>query len=101
MSDALTNQPHFQDDCAGAKEPAMDALREQQPEAATVRRAQRSEPERVHQNPAAQFAELQDVDGIQRRVSSRFAWATAERGTKAMCQGDYHIRWTKRRVADQ
>jgi hypothetical protein len=32
---------------------------------------------RVNGNPAAQFAELQDTEGIQRRVQPRFAWATA------------------------
>src|SRR5258708_2692109 len=46
MSDPLNDQPHFQDDCAAAKEPAMDGFREQQPEAAGVGRAQRSERER-------------------------------------------------------
>jgi hypothetical protein len=44
MSDSLNDEPHFQDDRAAAQEPA--AQREQQPDAAGVGRAQRSEPER-------------------------------------------------------
>src|SRR5207344_693360 len=39
-------QPRFQDESAAAEGPAMDARREQQPDAAGVGRAQRSEPER-------------------------------------------------------
>jgi hypothetical protein len=46
MSDSLNDEPHFQDDRAAAQEPAAAAQREQQPDAAGVGRAQRSEPER-------------------------------------------------------
>src|SRR5208283_4832122 len=52
MSDSLNDQPHFQDDRAAAQElaaaqkPDAAAQREQQPDAAGVGRAQRSEPER-------------------------------------------------------
>jgi len=46
MSDFLNDQPHFQDDGAAAREPATGAHGEQQPDAAGVGRAQRSEPER-------------------------------------------------------
>ena len=46
MSVPLNEQPHFQDDCAAAKESTMFGSTEQQPEAAGVGRAPRSEPER-------------------------------------------------------
>jgi transposase InsO family protein len=46
MLDSLKDQPHFQDDGAAAKELATGAHGEQQPDAAGVGRAQRSEPER-------------------------------------------------------
>jgi transposase InsO family protein len=46
MSDLLNDRPHSEDDRAAAKEPAIGAHGEQQPDAAGVGRAQRSEPER-------------------------------------------------------
>src|SRR6516165_4737153 len=46
MSVPVNEQPHFQDDCTVAKESTMFGSTEQQPEAAGVGRAPRSEPER-------------------------------------------------------
>jgi transposase len=46
MSDSLNDQPHLQDDRAAAQGPDAAAPQEQQPDAAGVGRAQRSEPER-------------------------------------------------------
>src|SRR5271169_4842295 len=46
MSDLLNEQPHFQDDRAAQADATIGAHGEQQPDAAGVGRAQRSEPER-------------------------------------------------------
>src|SRR5450631_4096195 len=46
MSDLLNDQPHFQDDRAAQVDATTGAHGEQQPDAAGVGRAQRSEPER-------------------------------------------------------